>query len=105
MSGYRPHVSPGAKPPPFKDKSLLAGKPDLWTPQRRAEWLRKQGGAARIASVRMGERYALIMAATRAGRLGWEKDPNHYRDGSPYCKCPGGSVDAHNARFEQCLEG
>lgn len=109
MSEFRPHVRKGGMIPSIKDKSLLVGKEDL-TPQERAEWLRKQPKEVREHSEEMGRRYELIQKAMSAGLLGWELDYRHYRDGSPYCKCPAvgeiaaGTVAAHNARFDAILE-
>lgn len=108
MSEFRPHVRPGVRPPPISDKSLLLGKTDL-TPQERAEWLRKQSPEVQALATEAGKRYDLIQKATRAGLLGWEQNPNHYRNGNPYCKCPPvddvawGTVEAHNRRFDAIL--
>lgn len=121
MSKYRPQVRKGFMEPTIHDKSLLVGKEQL-TPKERAEWLRKQPREVQEQSREMGERYELIQAAEKRGLLGWEKDYRHYRDGTPYCKCPefhwldrskdpplplkyhAGTVAAHNARFDAILE-
>jgi hypothetical protein len=124
VSEFRPHVKANAMPPTIRDENMMAGAimadPKWW------QWRKKFGKkralrefhewkiandpeyAKQAASMR--ERYDLIVKAEQEGILGWEKDVDHYRDGSPYCKCPAsdghvaGTVDAHNARYEACLE-
>lgn len=108
MSEYRPHVKRPTMRPAIKDKRFLVGKEDL-TPQERAEWLRQQPKEVQDAHREMGHRHDLILKARALGLIGWEDDYTHYRDGTPYCKCPAvedaaaGTVAAHNLRYEKLL--
>lgn len=88
-------------PPSWKSDEFLAGE---LTPEKRREWLERTGLPYSPGMEHARSRHDAIQKLRDRG-VAWFDDADHYRAWPKYCKCPGGgTVDAHNQRFELELE-